>query len=181
VSPASAHIPSPHGLSIDRLREAIRAVERNIEQDLIQAAEYEIGHTEGGEHFDHHHEHAHMTGKAKSAADSATGVRRRHVRPAGVPLKSGKLDDASDSSSTDSTTLLVPEPTIRVSLTESQRRMVLWLNALNPTKFLAWYPDVPNAHAVIIVRDPVRFAAHERGRGVIRHWASMVTKAAAAH
>jgi len=58
--------------------------------------------------------------------------------------------------------------------------MVHWLNALDPVKYLAWFPDVPNSHAVIIVRDPHRIAFHERGRGILRHWATTVAQAAVA-
>jgi hypothetical protein len=76
------------------------------------------------------------------------------------------------------TPLFFPEPTIHVRMTDAQQRMVHWLNALDPVKHLAWYPDVANSHAVIIARDPARFPVHDRGRGVLRHWASNAVKAA---
>ena len=40
----------------------------------------------------------------------------------------------------------------KVRLSDSQKRMVIWLNALPITKFVTWYPDVANSHAIIIVR-----------------------------
>lgn len=71
-----------------------------------------------------------------------------------------------------------PEPTVKALLTNRQHRMVHWLMQLKPKRHLAWFPDVANAHAVIVVRDPAKFAVHERGRGVLQHWARMAVLAA---
>ncbi|CAK9783569.1 DUF676-domain-containing protein [Cutaneotrichosporon oleaginosum] len=130
ISPESgaSPIPSPHGLSIDALRAAIRAVERSLEQDLMEAAD---------------------------AADTAPSP----------------PEDEPDSPA-------YPEPTIKALLSDSQHRMVYWLNQLEPTRHLAWFPGVANAHAVIVVRDPAKFAVHERGRGVLQHWARVAVHAA---
>lgn len=121
-------IPSPHGLSIDALRAVIRAVERSLEQDLMNAADH---------------------------ADTGPSP----------------PEDEPNSPT-------YPEPTIKALLTDRQHRMVRWLNQLVPTRHLAWFPDVANAHAVIVVRDPTRFAIHERGRGVLQHWARIAVQAA---
>lgn len=129
ASPASP-IPSPHGLSIDGLRAAIRAVERSLEQDLMDAADQ---------------------------ADT-------------YPSTSAQDDEP------ESPTYL--EPTIKALLTDCQHRMVHWLMQVGPQRHLAWFPDVANAHAVIVVRDPAKFAVHERGRGVLQHWAREAVLAA---
>lgn len=129
ASPASP-IPSPQGLSIDGLRAAIRAVERSLEQDLMDAADQADTYPTGSIEAD--------------IPDSPT----------------------------------YPEPTIKALLTDRQLRMVHWLMQVGPKRHLAWFPDVANAHAVIVVRDPAKFAVHERGRGVLQHWARQVVLAA---
>ena len=40
----------------------------------------------------------------------------------------------------------------KVHLKDSQLRMALWLNSLPIKKYVTWYPEVVNSHAVIIVR-----------------------------
>ncbi|KAG6861328.1 hypothetical protein C0995_001307 [Termitomyces sp. Mi166 len=47
-----------------------------------------------------------------------------------------------------------------------------WLNKLPLKKQLAFFPDVRNAHAIIVCRDVKRFEVHRRGEGVLRHWAA---------
>ncbi|BEJ05703.1 hypothetical protein CcaverHIS641_0302250 [Cutaneotrichosporon cavernicola] len=71
-----------------------------------------------------------------------------------------------------------PEPTIKALLTDRQLLMIHWLNQLAPRRHLAWFPDVANAHAVIVVRDPAKFAVHERGRSILQHWARLAVRAA---
>ncbi|TFK29677.1 lipid particle protein [Coprinopsis marcescibilis] len=56
-------------------------------------------------------------------------------------------------------------------LTNHQRRLIGWLNTLPLKKEFAFFPDVRNAHAMVISRDVKRFAAHKHGESVIRHWA----------
>ncbi|KAG2011830.1 lipid particle protein [Coprinopsis cinerea AmutBmut pab1-1] len=69
-----------------------------------------------------------------------------------------------------------PVPKIRQGahpiLTPHQRKIVGWLNTLPMEKTLAFFPDVRNAHAMIISRDVKRFPAHRLGEKVIRHWAN---------
>ncbi|WVF69924.1 hypothetical protein IAT40_004708 [Kwoniella sp. CBS 6097] len=60
---------------------------------------------------------------------------------------------------------------LRIELKDSQLRMCMWLNALPIKKYLTWWPEVNNAHATAIVRDPHQFPAHERGRGLLKLWA----------
>ncbi|OCF40927.1 lipid particle protein [Kwoniella heveanensis CBS 569] len=60
---------------------------------------------------------------------------------------------------------------LRIELKDSQLRMCMWLNALPIKKYLTWWPEVSNAHATAIVRDPHLFPAHERGRGLLKFWA----------
>ncbi|KAG6868194.1 hypothetical protein C0993_006407 [Termitomyces sp. T159_Od127] len=47
-----------------------------------------------------------------------------------------------------------------------------WLNQLPLKKQLAFFPDVRNAHAIIVCRDVKRFEMHRRGEGILRHWAA---------
>ncbi|WVR04562.1 hypothetical protein IAU60_001569 [Kwoniella sp. DSM 27419] len=61
--------------------------------------------------------------------------------------------------------------TLKINLKDSQLRMSLWLNALPMKKYITWWPEVANAHATAIVRDPKQFPAHERGRGLLKLWA----------
>ncbi|WWC87004.1 uncharacterized protein L201_001886 [Kwoniella dendrophila CBS 6074] len=64
-----------------------------------------------------------------------------------------------------------PDSDLKIELKDSQLRMCLWLNKLPIKKTLTWWPEVTNAHAVAIVRDPKQFPLHERGRGLIKLWA----------
>ena len=41
---------------------------------------------------------------------------------------------------------------VQLRLSDSQLRMAAWLNTLNVTKYVTWYPEVSNAHSVIVVR-----------------------------
>lgn len=177
TSPPSSvsSIPSPLGLSIDALRKAIREVERNIEQDLIEAAEYDMG----GEAMDHAEGNGNDIvnnvisngddhGSDYNIAGNGYGNGYDYARLTNTPNPS---EYAADD---EKTPLLLAEPTIFARLTDSQLRMVHWLNALDPVKYLSWFPDAPNSHAVIIVRDPAKFPIHERGRGVLKHWAATV-------
>nr|ODN96630.1 lipid particle protein [Cryptococcus depauperatus CBS 7855] len=118
-NPAEYQPTSASGLSIQKLREIIRHIERELESDLIQNAE--------GPSFE--------TIKTK------------------VPPQ---------------------EVTIKVQLKDSQLRMAYWLNTLPLRKYLSWWPEVANAHATAIVRDPHLFPAHERGRGMLKLWAKVV-------
>lgn len=52
-----------------------------------------------------------------------------------------------------------------------QREIAASLNKLPFKKTFAYFPDVRNAHAVIVSRDVKRFEFHRRGEGVIQHWA----------
>ncbi|KAI9064022.1 DUF676-domain-containing protein [Trametes sanguinea] len=57
-------------------------------------------------------------------------------------------------------------------LSEKQRKLVKWLNALpGLKKELAFIHPVRNAHGTIIARDVKRFPAHKLGEGVLRHLA----------
>ena len=92
LAAANASTASSSGLSVQRLSDAIRRIERSIESEMIDATDMETPHT--------------------------------------------KENDA----------------TVKVRLSDSQKRMALWLNALPIKKHVTWFPDVANSHAVIIVR-----------------------------
>ncbi|KAF8074750.1 DUF676-domain-containing protein [Lyophyllum atratum] len=57
-------------------------------------------------------------------------------------------------------------------LSPVQVKIAGWLNRLPLHKQLAYFPDVRNAHAMIVCRDVKRFEAHRRGEGIVRHWAT---------
>lgn len=57
-------------------------------------------------------------------------------------------------------------------LTPVQVKAAGWLNQLPLKKQLAFFPDVRNAHALIVCRDVKRFEIHRRGEGILRHWAA---------
>lgn len=56
-------------------------------------------------------------------------------------------------------------------LTELQQRMAANLNTISHMKkYITFIPQYPNAHDIIVCKDPVGLPSHEAGRGVIRHW-----------
>lgn len=116
-------IPSPMGLSVSGLRQAIRRVERSIESEMIDSAD--------GPHI--RDQFSSTPSRRKTSPDPVTstdviGIDQRHG--------SGSMDDGG----------------LRVYLKDSQLRMAVWLNSLPWKKTLTWYPDIANSHAVIIVR-----------------------------
>lgn len=56
-------------------------------------------------------------------------------------------------------------------LSAVQKQSIHSMNALPKlTKYMAYFPDVRNAHALLVCRDVQRFPSHRRGEGVLRHW-----------
>ena len=56
-------------------------------------------------------------------------------------------------------------------ITPEQKQMIAALNSLPQLKkYMAYFPNVRNAHAPIICRDIKNFPHHKRGEGVLRHW-----------
>ena len=56
-------------------------------------------------------------------------------------------------------------------ITPEQKQMIAALNSLpRLKKYIAYFPNVRNAHAPIICRDIKNFPHHKRGEGVLRHW-----------
>ena len=56
-------------------------------------------------------------------------------------------------------------------ITPEQKQMIAALNSLPQLKkYMAYFPNVINAHAPIICRDIKNFPHHKRGEGVLRHW-----------
>ncbi|WVQ97967.1 hypothetical protein IAU59_005087 [Kwoniella sp. CBS 9459] len=144
-------IPSSSGLSIQSLREGIRRIERNIESDLIGSVDidtpYQLHYQQSPSHQHHQGSDYSLEGKRPQSTGSGN--------------KSQSLSMSSGSS----------EVELRIELKDSQLRMCMWLNALPIKKYITWWPEVNNAHATAIVRDPHQFPAHERGRGLLRLWA----------
>ncbi|TFK63409.1 DUF676-domain-containing protein [Pluteus cervinus] len=78
----------------------------------------------------------------------------------------GPISSASNSEAAGATS---PDHPI---LTPLQRRIAANLNKLPLKKELAFFPNVRNAHAVIVCRDIKRFELHKMGEGVVKHWAN---------
>ncbi|KAG6864623.1 hypothetical protein C0991_008244 [Blastosporella zonata] len=57
-------------------------------------------------------------------------------------------------------------------LTPVQVKAAGWLNGLPLKKELAFFPDVRNAHGMIICRNVKLFDIHRRGEAILRHWAA---------
>jgi len=61
-------------------------------------------------------------------------------------------------------------------ITPEQKQMIAALNSLpRLKKYMAYFPNVINAHAPIICRDVKNFPHHKRGEGVLRHWVDHFT------
>jgi len=57
-------------------------------------------------------------------------------------------------------------------LTDEQAKMVRSLNTIpNLKKYRVFFAGIRTSHAIIISRDPRRFAIHEKGVEVLTHWA----------
>lgn len=81
-------------------------------------------------------------------------------------------DDPGTMTPTSSKTLSIIKAQAHPILNAHQKKIAGWLNTLPELKKeLAFFPDVRNAHAMIISRDVKRFEAHRLGEDVIRHWA----------
>jgi hypothetical protein len=66
---------------------------------------------------------------------------------------------------------LVSNPRGKSLLTGEQEKMVRSLNTIpNMKKYRVFFTEARTSHAIIISRDP-RFAIHEKGVEVLRHWA----------
>ena len=101
------------------------------------------------------------SGLSHSPIPSASGLSVQSLRGALRRVERGIEADLlmmDDGESMERPVLNQPTPveshevTTKVRLSDSQQRMALWLNALPITKYVTWYPDVTNSHAVIIVR-----------------------------
>jgi hypothetical protein len=56
-------------------------------------------------------------------------------------------------------------------ITPEQKQMIAALNSLpRLKKYMAYFPNVRNAHAPIVCRDITNYPHHKRGEGVLRHW-----------
>jgi hypothetical protein len=56
-------------------------------------------------------------------------------------------------------------------ITPEQKQMIAALNSLPQLKkYMAYFPNVANAHGPIICRDVKGYPHHKRGEGVLRHW-----------
>ena len=56
-------------------------------------------------------------------------------------------------------------------ITPEQKQMIAALNSIPQLKkYMAYFPNVINAHAPIICRDIKNFPHHKSGEGVLRHW-----------
>lgn len=78
----------------------------------------------------------------------------------------GNADDAANAQPP-----LASNPRGKSLLTGEQEKMVRSLNTIpNMKKYRVFFTEARTSHAIIISRDP-RFAIHEKGIEVLRHWA----------
>ena len=61
-------------------------------------------------------------------------------------------------------------------ITPEQKQMIIALNSLPQLKkYMAYFPNVRNAHGPIICRDVKKYPHHRKGEGVLRHWVDHFT------
>ena len=61
-------------------------------------------------------------------------------------------------------------------ITPEQKQMIAALNSLPQLKkYMAYFPNVRNAHGPIVCRDVKKYPHHKMGEGVLRHWADHFT------
>ena len=61
-------------------------------------------------------------------------------------------------------------------ITSEQKQMIAALNSLPQLKkYMAYFPNVRNAHGPIVCRDVKKYPHHKMGEGVLRHWADHFT------
>jgi hypothetical protein len=90
-----------------------------------------------------------------------------------LPLENGQLEELASGGDiplnmqASSSDTMTKQPNI----TPEQKQMIAALNSLpRLKKYMAYFPNVRNAHAPIVCRDIKNFPHHKRGAGVLRHW-----------
>jgi hypothetical protein len=82
-----------------------------------------------------------------AAAPPASGLSVEHLRQI-----IRRVERDLESPLIEMDTANVSEQPTKLSLSDNQIRMAMWLNKLRAEKVVTWWPDVPNSHAVAIVR-----------------------------
>ncbi|ORX34429.1 putative serine esterase-domain-containing protein [Kockovaella imperatae] len=67
-------------------------------------------------------------------------------------------------------------PSQRVQFTPAQQNMLRGLRRIKIDRFVTWYPDIGNSHAVSICRDPKNKPVHNKGRGLLKVWAESLIR-----
>ncbi|KAH6915953.1 lipid particle protein [Coprinopsis sp. MPI-PUGE-AT-0042] len=119
------------------------------------------------------------TTKSATVTPSASGTSTPKSRWCKSSSTASLPQTKSARSSPPPSTFQIPASTLRrlkekehPILNEHQHQIAAWLNTLpHLKKEIAFFPDIRNAHAMIISRDVKRFPSHRRGENVIRHWA----------
>lgn len=85
-----------------------------------------------------------------------------------VAVAANTVDAATSDTDTE---MAKSEPQSPEIMSAKQLSIIRALNVLpHVRKYTVFIPSVRNSHAIIICRNP-RFANHQQGRGVLRHWA----------
>ena len=129
IAPASS---SRHGSSVEFLRNSVGKFERGLESNL-----YEQIDSNGAVKTSRSNSKPTTNGSAAQATTRTTTSQSSEA-PTRVPGPSHI--DPKDL------------PSMQVRLDPSQQRMLDWMNELKMDKYVTWYPDMANSHAVAICR-----------------------------
>ena len=111
-------------------------------------------------------EEAHTTGQQK-LADTIAEL-EREVEEAVVDL----IDNPDLSSSIYQPSQPSTSSRAQPIISPNHKKIVNWLNLLPIKKEIAYFPEVRNAHPIIVCRDVEHYESHRKGEGVLRHWAN---------
>ena len=128
--PASS---SRQGFSVEHLRNVIGKFERELESNLYQE-------------LDSNDTSKRSRSRSRVTANGSKSHSSMTTPPTSVSSKApitipgpGHIDPQN-------------LPSLQVRLDPSQKRMLEWMNELKMDKYVTWYPDIANSHAVAICR-----------------------------
>lgn len=149
---------------------------RKLEKDMEDAVADMIDETGETEHVE--------IGLTRTSSDPTNGSKRHKKHkmfscstraspePEPNPESEPHSEMPSRSASPSQTALDIPNGPLKPILLPVQREIIASLNTLpNLKKYVAYFPGLMNAHAVIVCRDVKRFEIHRKGEGVLNHWA----------
>ena len=119
---------SRHGDSIEHLRNVIGRFERHLERDLMEEVDPPNSRRRSKRSMPSTNNH--LTQSRTNGIELG-----KAVRPRGPDAIENK-----------------DLPSLRVVFIPSQENMLRWLNQLEMDRYVTWYPDTGNSHAVAICR-----------------------------